>query len=208
VNEIGFIGDIHGCIDELDELVAAASPRASHLVFLGDYVNRGPHSREVIDFLIRLQRTREISTSFVMGNHDQAFLDALVGDGFDSFLRIGGAATVVSYVGTPRSDVLSQLRESVPSGHVDFLNSLANRRVLDGVVAEHERPAREVNQTDNGAERFAIYGHSPQRSRRPLIERNQAFIDTGCGTLPNGRLTCLFWPSLTWIQSKPCNLLQ
>ncbi len=91
MNEIGFIGDIHGCIEELDELVTAARSRTSHLVFLGDYVNRGPHSREVIDFLIRLQQTKGISTSFIMGgNHDQAFLDSLVGDGFDSFLRIGG----------------------------------------------------------------------------------------------------------------------
>lgn len=203
MNEIGFIGDIHGCIEELDELVTAARSRTSHLVFLGDYVNRGPHSREVIDFLIRLQQTKGISTSFIMGNHDQAFLDSLVGDGFDSFLRIGGSSTVVSYVGAPRADVLSQLRESVPATHIDFLNSLANQVVVDGVVATHERPAHEIDTTGD-TERFAIYGHSPQRRLLPRIEHDRAFIDTGCGTLPDGRLTCLFWPSLTWIQSKPC----
>ncbi|ALU73646.1 serine/threonine protein phosphatase (plasmid) [Rhodococcus erythropolis R138] len=203
MNEIGFIGDIHGCVEELDELVTAARSRTSHLVFLGDYVNRGPYSREVIDFLIRLRQTKGISTSFVMGNHDQVFLDALVGDGFDTFLRMGGAATVLSYVGAPRADVLSQLRESVPATHIGFLKSLANQVVVDGVVATHERPGLDIDTTED-TERFQIYGHSPQRRLLPRIERDRAFIDTGCGTLPDGRLTCLFWPSLTWIQSKPC----
>ncbi|NHE67807.1 serine/threonine protein phosphatase [Rhodococcus sp. D-46] len=204
MNEIGFIGDIHGCVEELDELVTAARSRTSHLVFLGDYVNRGPRSREVIDFLIRLQQTKGLSTSFVVGNHDQAFLDSLEGDGFDSFLRMGGAATVVSYVGAPRADVLSQLRESVPVPHVDFLKSLANQVVVDGVTATHKHRAHELD-TSEDTEQFLIYGHSPQRRLLPRIERDRAFIDTGCGTLPDGRLTCLFWPSLNWTQSKPWN---
>lgn len=198
MNQVGFIGDIHGCIEELDELVAVARQRASHLVFLGDYVNRGAHSREVIEFLIGLQQTVGISTSFVMGNHDRAFLDALAEDRFDSFLRMGGASTVKSYVGVPRSDVLVQLRENVPATHVAFLRALETQVEVDNVVAMHDFPTTNANHTSG----FRIYGHVPQRGLTPRVEHSRAFIDTGCGTLPGGRLTCLFWPTLDWIQSK------
>ncbi|MBB1033634.1 hypothetical protein G6031_04430 [Dietzia sp. CQ4] len=198
--EHGFIGDIHGCVEQLDNVVSRARQCVSQIVFLGDYVNRGPTSREVIDYLLELQGSEDITTRFVKGNHDQAFLEAIVGDGFDNFLRLGGASTVVSYIGSARDNVLARFRASVPPDHVDFLQGLEDEVVLNGVTATHRTSNNETRA--KSADGFTVYGHSPQRDNIPVIHKTAAFIDTGCGTLEDGQLTCLFWPSLTWIQSE------
>jgi serine/threonine protein phosphatase 1 len=203
MTETGFIGDVHGCIDELDEIVSLARSRASHLVFLGDYVDRGRFSRQVIEYLTLLQQDEAVPTTFLAGNHDQSFLDALIADGLDRFLRIGGAATIKSYVGPPDADVGGQLRAAVPKSHLAFLKSLRIRYEAEDVFATHAAASRANLSVLGREQRFGIFGHYPQKAILPRLERNQAYIDTGCGTLPGGRLTCLFWPSRSWIQSKP-----
>ena len=75
------VGDLHGHIDKTVQLWSAleaelgvAGLAAAHVVFLGDYCDRGPHTREVLDFLIELERSRAPgSTTFLAGNHDFAF---------------------------------------------------------------------------------------------------------------------------------------
>ena len=72
------IGDIHGHLRKLEHLIAQIQPTsADQLVFLGDYVDRGPESKGVIDSLIRLKEELP-KTIFLRGNHDQMFLDAMV----------------------------------------------------------------------------------------------------------------------------------
>ncbi len=202
MKELAFIGDIHGCLEELENIVTQARRRTPRLVFLGDYVNRGRKSREVIDYLIRLRQSSEVSCIFILGNHDQAFLDTLVCGKIDRFLRMGGAATIASYVDAPRGDLLSQVRQAVPRDHVDFLQALIPSMLDGGVFAAHDRAAQHNLEIDPSV--FRIYGHSPQRDLVPTINATEAFIDTGCGTIVGGRLTCVFWPSLDWVQSTPC----
>ncbi len=202
MKELAFIGDIHGCLGELEEIVTEARRRTPRLVFLGDYVNRGQKSREVIEYLIRLSRLSEVSCNFIFGNHDQAFLDTIVYGRIDRFLRMGGAATIASYVDAPRGDLLSQVRHAVPRDHVDFLQALIPSMMNDGVFAAHDRAVQHKLEVDPSV--FRIYGHSPQRDLVPTINATEAFIDTGCGTIVDGRLTCMFWPSLDWVQSTPC----
>lgn len=69
------IGDIHGQADKLDALLGrlAGLDAAARLVFLGDYIDRGPHSRQVVDRLLALRRERP-DTVFLMGNHEAALL--------------------------------------------------------------------------------------------------------------------------------------
>src|SRR5687767_12037072 len=68
------IGDIHGCRKALETLVSAVEPQADDLfVFLGDYVNRGPDSRGVIEFLLRFQEGQRCV--FLRGNHEVMTLD-------------------------------------------------------------------------------------------------------------------------------------
>lgn len=118
------IGDIHGCVDEVERLLDFLAPTAADtFVFLGDYVDRGPSSRGVIDRLLQLQRegTRCV---FLKGNHEDMFLAFLGYEGRypDAFLINGGEATLRSYglEGCTGPAVARHL----PPEHLQFLQSL------------------------------------------------------------------------------------
>ena len=97
------IGDIHARLDLLDQLLAqinsdiALRPTERPVyVFLGDYIDRGPSSRETIDRLIEHGATHE--TVFLKGNHELIAIKCLSDRGlFDQWLRLGGLETLVSY---------------------------------------------------------------------------------------------------------------
>ena len=97
------IGDIHGCLDLLDKLLARIKadielrPTARPVyVFLGDYIDRGSSSRETIDRLIEHGATHE--AVFLKGNHELIAIKCLSDRGlFDQWLRLGGLETLVSY---------------------------------------------------------------------------------------------------------------
>lgn len=79
------IGDIHGCINTLRKLINQLSPEQSdQIIFLGDYVNKGPDSLAVIEEIISL--TDKFSVFCLLGNHDKLLLDVLVNDS-DKILR-------------------------------------------------------------------------------------------------------------------------
>jgi calcineurin-like phosphoesterase family protein len=199
VTELAFIGDIHGSLPELEEVVEYAISRTRRLVFLGDYVNRGHNSRQVVDYLIRLDGLDGTDCTFLCGNHDQTFLEALLGGSLDALLRMGGAPTIASYVHSPSSDVALQLRKSVPDSHVRFFRTLAPWMMTEHVFATHAPDSAPMEEVED---RYCIYGHLPQENGMPTINRTHALIDTGCGTTEGGRLTCLFWPGLDWFQSS------
>lgn len=113
------VGDIHGHLAALDALLEVIRLRPDDtLITLGDYVDRGPDSRGVIDRLIDLRsRCRLIP---LMGNHDEMFLDYCDGRAelFDDWLAFGGDTTVASYGG--------RVPERVPEEHLDFLRACAS----------------------------------------------------------------------------------
>lgn len=130
------IGDIHGRDDLFAELLgliradnaARGSARVS-LILLGDLVDRGPQSAEVVDRAIGLRGEFD-ELRLLIGNHEECFLAALTGDvrRLRYFMRIGGEATVQSYwdgdaslVDATFEEVASQLPPMVPQAHVDFL---------------------------------------------------------------------------------------
>jgi serine/threonine protein phosphatase 1 len=90
------IGDIHGCLAALEAILRVVDPRQDDtLITLGDYVDRGPDSRGVIERLIRLET--ECRLVPLLGNHDEAFLEALQGQDLEYWLAMGGVATLESY---------------------------------------------------------------------------------------------------------------
>src|SRR5262249_50478754 len=118
------VGDLHGCIDELNRLLDTLSPRATDtMVFLGDYVDRGPSAKAVIDRLIRL-RVEGPECVFLRGNHEDMFLAFLGEQGAygDAFLLNGGEATLRSYGIEEREAPL--IVDRLPSEHLTFLRSL------------------------------------------------------------------------------------
>ena len=97
------IGDIHGCADLLEALLLEIDadctlypPRRPIVVFLGDYIDRGPTSREVLDLLLGCERTKE--TIFLRGNHD-SFVHRFLSEPavLDEWRLCGGLETLVSY---------------------------------------------------------------------------------------------------------------
>jgi len=81
------VGDIHGCLGPLDRLLAKIAPRAEdEVVFVGDYIDRGPQSRGVVDRLLGLP----YRGVFLMGNHERMLLDFLAGKTRRSIWRTGG----------------------------------------------------------------------------------------------------------------------
>ena len=94
------IGDIHGCLDKLEQLWDRVDPRngKDQIVFLGDYIDRGEDSSGVLDYLLQLKQTRP-DTVFLLGNHEKMFMDFLAGVDRALFIYNGGESTLKSYLG-------------------------------------------------------------------------------------------------------------
>lgn len=202
------IGDIHGCNRQLKALLAlvAPDPHADTLVLIGDYLDRGPDVRDVLDTLIGLRETFP-KTVCIRGNHEEMFLDYyLRGLGEELYMSNGGWSTLASY-GLTLSDARSG--RGVPESHIDFLSALplyhetkdylfVHAGLRPGIPFDEQSPEdmlwirHEFIDSDYPFERIVVFGHTPLRE--PLIEKNKIGIDTGA--VYGGRLTCMALPSL------------
>lgn len=203
------IGDIHGRLDLLDGLLeqivrdeAARGGPASELVFLGDLVDRGPHSAQVIDRLIALRAERP-GVRVLLGNHEEVFLRAIEGEAkaLRLFSRIGGEETILSYGVSQQAyaeadyDELHRLLlEAVPAAHRAFLEScedmvvagdyvFVHAGVRPGVPLEEQRPSdlrwirEEFLRTRTPFEKRVVHGHTISEEIVDLPHR--VGIDTG-----------------------------
>ncbi len=184
------IGDIHGCALALDALLNAVAPRGEDLIVtLGDYINRGPDTRGVIERLIALsQRCRLIP---LLGNHEQALLEARSGIHPTTWLGMGGIATLDSY-GDGRD--ISQ----IPDSHFEFLESCCDYHETDDHIFVHanyyaevpmdEQPPlmlrweslREMLPPAHMSGKTAVVGHTSQKSGEILDLGYLKCIDTNC----------------------------
>jgi serine/threonine protein phosphatase 1 len=202
------IGDIHGRLDLLNRLIAqihadlAKRPaRKILLVFLGDLIDRGPNSAEVLERL-RTYQADGVQTVFLLGNHEEVLLRILNGDTslISSWLQFGGAECLKSYGVDPRQiragddKVLAVLRLAIPPKHVEFLSSFVDTCrfgdylfvhagirpgvTLDEQVQSDLRWIREpflFDDTDHGC--VVVHGHTISAE---IEERaNRIGIDTG-----------------------------
>lgn len=191
IGEIAFVGDVHGNLNALRGLWRVLDARGGpHAVFLGDYINKGERSAEVVQDLLNYSRVGR--ATLLIGNHELALLDALDTGDLRAFLKIGGAMTIRSYVGgTVGPDVLSDFRASLPSDHLDGMRRMQKTYESDDLIAQHVPPVESTH-------RFRISAHVTV-GELPRIRRRSAQLETGCG-LESGRLTALFWPSLDYVQ--------
>jgi serine/threonine protein phosphatase 1 len=194
------IGDIHGCDRALRGLVAAIDPTPSDtLVLLGDYVDRGPDSRAVVDFLVRLsQRTRVIA---VMGNHEEMMLNVLSGQlDHNVWLKHGGMSTLDSYG-------FNGDRDFLPEEHRQFFDSMVDYYEQDGFFFTHasydpllpldQQPATELrwHSLRDGVPgphfsgQTAIVGHTANPDAQCIDFGHLVCIDTNC--YGGGLLTAL-----------------
>jgi len=211
------VGDIHGRLDLLDgalrELAASASAAARDgakviAVFLGDYIDRGPESRGVIDRLMELRASAFCETIFLRGNHEQVLLDLLDGqETTGRWLEYGGRETLAAYgVEAPARDVptlRSQAQAAVPPEHVAFLRETGLHAALGDYLFVHAglRPDRLLEeQTDADLLWFRYYDdeapvwdhtvvHGHSTNARPVVGRWRIGIDTEA--YASGALTAL-----------------
>lgn len=188
---LAFVGDVHGNLRALRGLGAVLATRGQpHTVFLGDYINKGPESAEVMHEL--LAHARAGHATLLAGNHEIALLDALETNDLAPFLKMGGAMTIRSYVGRDvRADVLSDFRAEFPREHLNALRHMSQTYETDDLVAQHTPPVAPTR-------KFRISAHVPV-GKLPRVGRHSAQLDTGC-CAESGRLTALLWPSLDIIQ--------
>jgi serine/threonine protein phosphatase 1 len=212
------VGDIHGrrdllagVIDELREASrrARAEGKAAVVVFLGDYIDRGPASRGVIEDLIALRDEGCCETVFLRGNHEQAMLDVLDGtsDG-RGWLRHGGLALLDSYgaawsQGAHSQDLQALVRRAVPPEHLAFLRATTLTAREGDYLFVHAGLRPGVDLADQAAEDLmwtraydedpteraftVVHGHSPNPV--PVQGRRRIAIDTRA--YASGALTLL-----------------
>ncbi len=180
------VGDVHGCLDHLERLLARVEPTAAdQVVFLGDYIDRGPDGKGVLDCLLDFGR-RFPNSVFLKGNHEAMFLDFLAGRDQLTFLSNGGGTTLESY------------REAsgtrIPEAHLDFLAGLSLCYATDDFIFVHAglRPGLPLEEqaesdllwirnefiaSDYDWGRTVVFGHTPVRE--PFFGKNKIGVDTG-----------------------------
>ncbi len=204
------IGDIHGCHASLSSLLDLVVDRAETMVFLGDYIDRGPETRRVIDLLLALQQEQR-HVIFLKGNHELMLQRFLAGEEPSIYLEVGGKQTLASYgidAGLPREEI----RAALPSSHLAFLSSLPLHWQDRHAIYVHAglQPGRHLStqpeawclwardrfiHSDHDFGKLVVFGHTV--FRQPFIRPNKIGIDTGA--VYGGRLTALLLPEMEWI---------
>ncbi|MEN8139701.1 MAG: metallophosphoesterase family protein [Thermodesulfobacteriota bacterium] len=205
------IGDIHGCHDALYKLLDQVNPEPDQdtLVFLGDYIDRGKQSCQVIDLMLDIEQIFPRCIT-LMGNHEHMFLDFIKGRRHDSYLKMGGHATLESY-GLAIPEKGEDIREQIPERHRIFLENLLLLWEDQHGIYVHAgiSPSRHLSQQRTywclwGHESFlsgnhsfpkpVVYGHTTLAE--PQLDDYKIGIDTGA--VYGGELTCLCLPDRTW----------
>ncbi|HVZ06314.1 metallophosphoesterase family protein [Rhodopila sp.] len=205
------IGDIHGRHDLLTRMlrrIEADTVLPKILVFLGDVVNRGPHTRMVLDRLIQGPDRPTDRWIVLRGNHEQAMLDALIspdGVAISRWLKRGGMQALGSYGATGKDVAPSRARTLVGPRHLAFLASLPLTHLAGGYLFVHAGVAPRVQLVDqptsalmtirarflkkrHGLPYTIVHGHTPTDGE-PLLGPGRIGIDTGA--YATGILTCL-----------------
>ena len=221
------VGDVHGRLDLLEALLSKIHRdlerrprRKTLLVFVGDLIDRGPHSAQVLERL-RTYRREGVRTEFLLGNHEEVLLRILRGDSelISKWRWFGGSECLQSYGVDPASlgglsaePAVAAVRNAVPAAHVQFLESFQDSLRFGDFLFVHAgiRPGVEIEQqrqtdlrwirepflfdeTDHGF--VVVHGHTitPRVDVRP----NRIGIDTGA--YRTGVLTALaIEGSQTW----------
>jgi serine/threonine protein phosphatase 1 len=210
------IGDIHGCSETLEALIEQLEPFYDRtFIFLGDYIDRGPDSKRVVNFLLDFQQ--EVDSIFLRGNHEQMMLDAIDKGEMHLWLMNGGNTTVDSYEGNGRRFKLSKQHEDFYRATKFYYDTPEYFFVHAGLspsktIAEALNDEEEVkeflwnrshlNSIEKNWEKPVVFGHTPRPN--PTNEPKMIGIDTGCvyDRVGYGKLTAVTLPEKEFIQQN------
>ncbi len=213
------IGDIHGYFHKFINLfqkIKVHLKKDDTLVFLGDYIDRGEYSYEVIDFLLSVQRS--YNAVFLKGNHEAMLLDYLNPENTSQiYMYNGGDKTIRSYKRNTGSSKL-------PDTHLAFFKSLQLYYETDDFIAVHAGLNPKVNSLEEQTEgdmiwirdkffrstqrweKTVIFGHTPTHFISPdggvIIDKNRNFIAIDSGVIYNKHISCVRWPDKLILTSE------
>ena len=206
------IGDIHGHLLKLTKLIAAIwsdIEPGDMIIFLGDYIDRGPKSFEVIEFLLKLKSENNIVC--LVGNHEDMFSRFVsVGDNYNSYMAIGGRYTLKSYEAN-----LNGFK--IPESHKKFYNSLKWYYETESFIAVHAGLNPKVTNLSEQErhdliwiredfykynrrwEKTVIFGHTPtiyiNKSKDVYVDNERNIIGIDTNAMSEGfPLTCIRMP--------------
>jgi len=213
------VGDVHGCLDLLERLlerieteISQSPRRRTAIIFLGDLIDRGPASAQVVERL-RTYRPTHAKAHFIIGNHEEVMLRVHAGetDLFRSWIKFGGAQTLQSYgldaakIGRmPADAMLAELRHAIPEPHIAFLSSFADSISFGNYLFVHAgiRPGIDLSEQSQSDLRWirepflndtsdhgfvVVHGHTI--TNEVEVMPNRIGIDTGA--FCTGTLTAL-----------------
>ncbi|MGF1671849.1 MAG: metallophosphoesterase family protein [Balneolaceae bacterium] len=208
------IGDIHGCHKSMEALWEKLEPYKEYKhVFIGDYIDRGPSSKQVVDFLLEVQRERDCV--FIRGNHEQMLLDAIDHQDVKLWLVNGGRSTLESYNS-------SEKKILIPDEHLYFFRKTLLYYETESYFFTHAGapPYQTIEESKNDPtmlqyflwgrdhigvfntewEKTVVFGHTPRST--PIRKDKMIGIDTGCvyNELGYGKLTAVLLPEEKYVQ--------
>ena len=211
------IGDVHGCLKSLEAMLEKLKPYYDRkFIFVGDYIDRGPSSKQVVDRLLEFQH--EVDCVFIRGNHEQMLLDAFNEDKISLWMMNGGRTTLQSYGLSPNDG-------SLPEEHVTFYENtklyyetedyfFVHAGISPGKTIEESLKSEDdkheflwershLNAFETPWEKTVVFGHTPRP--QPLKKDKMIGIDTGCvyERVGYGTLTAVKLPEEEFIQ-QPC----
>lgn len=203
------VGDIHGCSDELRRLLDSLRLASGDtLVFLGDYIDRGPDSSGVVSSLFELEKNYPaVSLVFLKGNHEDMLLSflGLGGDHGDMFMLNGGRATLQSYGLKHDRATAQDALSAIPPEHLAFYQRLTTYYVMDSFLCIHaginpEKPLAEQTEEEilwirnsfiyrsHPLPYTVLFGHTPQ----PTVFFDLPYkVGLDTGLVYGNMLTCL-----------------
>lgn len=188
------VGDIHGCAElllrALEWISNDARDNKARVVFIGDYIDRGPCSREVLDILMKKRVSRKIEFICLMGNHEQLCIDAFNSErNMDDWLHSGGRETLQSFRGQIDQRYLDWMAR-LPLFFQDDQRIFVHAGLEPGVPLE--RQTREsllwirepFFRTRRSFGKHVVHGHTPigpqQLKRRTNIDAGAVFTGNLC----------------------------
>ncbi|MEU8207169.1 metallophosphoesterase [Streptosporangium sp. NPDC049046] len=218
-SKLAVIGDIHGDSVRLPRALNSLLADSSlHLVFVGDYVNRGPNTKAVLDLLLKAVNKYSDRITLLRGNHDEALLNFLNDGNVADFAAHSGMSTIRSYLETVDSNAIEKFRSSFPAEHLNLLRNTQIAYENEDVLISHcgFDPHDIDSRTPDSMYRrghpelfrysgpwprpLTVCGHYIQSQGGPYISPNLICIDTGCGTVNRAPLTAIILPERKLIQ--------
>ena len=212
ITKILAVGDLHGCYDKLDAMMKILPWNRDDgdlLLFIGDYIDRGPKSREVVDYLVKLKKSGG-NFVFLKGNHEKMLLDYYIQQK-DQMLYVanGGAETIASYV----EGGIGRKAFVLPEDHLEFLLSLQLYHETGDYIFVHAGLRDGVSLPEQTEEdmlwireefiysafdwnKRVIFGHTALET--PFVTPGKIGIDTGA--VYGNKLTAVELPRMKFYQ--------